>query len=84
MKLFSIYDGAAKCFLTPFSMRSQGEAIRAFGDSVGDSSQMISKHPEDFTLWFLGVFDEETGDFNTGAPERISKGLDFVDPSLDS
>ena len=42
-------------------MRSKGEAIRAFSNTVNSPESQFSKHPGDYTLFEIGEYDEETG-----------------------
>ncbi len=63
MLMFSIRDSAADAYGRPFFMTSVGIAIRSFTDEVNraDKENQIYMHPEDFDLFELGEFDDETG-----------------------
>lgn len=82
MKLIvcAVRDSAVGSFLRPFYVSSVGEAVRGFGDEVvrgGDS--MMTKHPEDYELFELGSWDDESASFTCDAPPRsISRAKDFV------
>lgn len=60
-KAYSIFDSKVGSYCSPFFLRSKGEAIRVFTDLANDSKQNISKYPEDFVLFEIGDYDEETG-----------------------
>lgn len=80
-KIFSIRDRAADVFSQPWFFPSKGVAIRSFGDEINkkDSGSNLSAHPEDFDLYFLGEFDDESGTFDTSnRPEQIAVGKDLV------
>lgn len=65
MKLlvFSVRDSKAEAFTRPFFAQTRGMAVRGFRDAVnGDQNEPIAKHPEDFTLFHIGEFDELTGE----------------------
>lgn len=70
MKLgvYAIRDAAIKCFVRPFYARSDAEAVRSVSDVCKDSTHPFSQHPEDYEVYKLGEFDEETGLFAVGAP----------------
>ena len=68
--LFSIYDSAAGSFMRPFPVASDQQAHRAFKDLVTDADHPIGKHPEDYTLHRLGVFDDQTGEFHNEINEQ--------------
>lgn len=82
MKLlvFSVYDAKAAAFMTPFHMPTRGQALRAFGDVVADGKHDFSKHPEDFSLYVVGEFDQSTGKLDGHLPEPLSPALAFVEP----
>lgn len=58
-KLFSIYDSKAEAHLPPFSFAATGMAVRAFADMANDPQHQVGRHPEDYTLFELGTFDDE-------------------------
>ena len=81
MKYFivSVRDRAADVFGAPQSVVNIGGAIRAFGDEANraDANNQIYKHPEDFDLYQLGEYDDNTGLFECGAPKQIARAQDF-------
>lgn len=64
LKVFTMFDSKVSSFMAPFYMQSNGAAIRALIDTMADSNNQFSKHPEDFTLFELGEFDDADGSFN--------------------
>lgn len=60
-KAFTVYDGKAKTFSSPFFMITVGMALRGFEDLVNDPKTVPSRHPEDFVLYECGTFDDQTG-----------------------
>lgn len=62
-KVFCIYDDKAKAYLAPFFLPEMGMAIRAFGDCVNDPKHAFGMHPEDYTLFCAGTFDQASGLF---------------------
>lgn len=61
LKIYSIYDKKALAYTNPFYYHQKGQAIRALEDAVNDPQNPLSKHPEDFTLYELGEWDDTTG-----------------------
>lgn len=79
MRIFSVYDSKVEAYMTPFFMKSKGEAVRSFADAANDSSTYVSKHPGDYTLFDLGEFDEETATFNlSSTPISLGVAVEFV------
>jgi len=74
MKVFSVFDVAAEAFGIPMFFKTRGEALRGFIDVASDKSTGIGKHPQCFTLFELGDFDECTGLFSLHA-SPVSCGL---------
>lgn len=82
MNIYSIRDSKAEASLLPFCMRSRGEVTRAFGDACkkNDGSPLAS-HPEDYILFEIGTFDEQTGLVDAyKAPVSVCMGADFLPP----
>lgn len=75
----AVRDRASDTFGNPFYVVSRGQAIRSFSDEVNRSASdnMLFQHPEDFDLYVLGSFDDDTGMFDTGVPEMIAIGKDL-------
>jgi len=79
MKVFSVFDSKASAYLQPFFMVTKGTAIRAFSDLVNDEKHQFGKHPEDFTLFELGEWEDMTNSWEMlAAPHAIGVGVEFV------
>lgn len=62
MNIYSVYDSQAQAFMTPFFLPMDGMAIRAITDQVNAKDQnMVSTHPQDYTLFGIGEYDDQTG-----------------------
>lgn len=59
-RAFVVFDTKAKAYLPPFFMGEVGMATRSFTDAVNGDGP-FSKHPEDYTLFEIGNFDDNTG-----------------------
>lgn len=59
LHIYSVYDSKAKAFLPPFLILNDAMAKRIFGDCVNDPTHQFSKHPEDYSLFCLGSFDDQ-------------------------
>ncbi|QXP08563.1 MAG: nonstructural protein [Arizlama microvirus] len=73
----AVRDTRIESYMQPNCMRHPGQAVRGFLDEANrpDAQNTLHNHPEDFELWILGTFDEETGEF-TNKPERLIRGID--------
>lgn len=63
-QVLAVRDTKTDAFGRPFFSPSVGSAIRSFSDHINskEDSEMV-KHPEDFNLYHLAEFDDETGEF---------------------
>lgn len=61
MKIISVKDMKAKLFLQPTFQRSVHDATRSFEVIVNEPDNMISKFPDDFRLYQIGEFDQDSG-----------------------
>jgi hypothetical protein len=59
--MFTVYDSKVGAYLQPFFMRSKGEAIRGFSQIVNDGKSAFFTNPEDYTLFELGDYFDDTG-----------------------
>lgn len=77
INLFSVYDEKAKAYMPLMSYNTVGQATRAFYDAVDDPQTGLSKHPEDYKLYKLGIIDDNTGEITSVfPPELIASAMD--------
>lgn len=74
LKVFSIRDSKGEIYMQPFFQKTAGEAERSFKTLVQDDKSTVSKYPEDFDLYYLGEYDDQTGKFAAlDTPSHICK-----------
>jgi len=79
MKIYSVYDSKTEAFLQPFFMQAKGQAIRAFSELANDEKHQFGKYPEDFTLFEIGLFDDQKGSIVThSTPVSVGLAIEFV------
>lgn len=76
LHIFAVRDRATDQFGTPMFLMSRGQAVRSFTDEVNraEKDNQIFLHPDDFDLYFLGMYDSGLGRFEVGEPEQIAIG----------
>ena len=62
IKMFTVFDQKAECYLQPFYAHTTGAAIRMFEDTCSNKEHQFHKHAEDFTLFEIGVFDDSSAE----------------------
>ncbi len=76
--VFSVHDSCSKIYDRPFVARSEGDAIRSFGDIAQDAEHPIGKHPEHFSLFRLGSYDDNTGKVDGDPPVHVVNAIDLI------
>lgn len=58
LTMYSLYDSAAEAYMRPFFFLTDGQAIRSFEDICMDATHEVAKHPECYSLWKIGYFQD--------------------------
>lgn len=81
LKIYTVFDSKAEAYIQPFFSTTKGLALRSFQEALSDSNTNISKYPEDFTLFELGEFDQQTSKFNLhNTPQSLGVAVEFLTP----
>lgn len=61
--IVAVRDLKAEAYGRPIFVNAIGQAIRSFQDEVNrpDQQNEMNRHPEDFSLWHLGEYDDQSG-----------------------
>lgn len=73
----TVKDRAADAYGRPMFVPSTGVAIRSFSDEINrnNAENQLYNHPDDFDLYELGEFDDNTGLFSLHEqPKLLSLG----------
>jgi len=77
-KIFSIYDSKTEAFMQPFFMATKGAAIRDWTQAIADEKTPFCRHPQDFTLFEIGEWDDQKGQITTHAtPVSLGVAIEF-------
>lgn len=74
-QLYSVYDRKAKVFCKPFTAENHEVAVRSFAFAANDKTTDIGRYPEDFVLYHLGSFDDNSAAHNLVEPESLIPAL---------
>lgn len=61
INVYAVYDSKAAVYNTPFFMKNDAMAIRAFASLVNDPQSTLYSNPADFDLRRVGKFWDESG-----------------------
>ncbi len=72
--LYSVYDSKGQSYTIPFFDHAQGRALRTFADCCNDPGHTFGKHPEDYTLFYCGTYDDETATITQDKITSVATG----------
>lgn len=76
---FTVYDSKTEAYFLPFYSKTIGEAIRSFEDAISDPNHSFAKHLEDYTLFHIGEYDDNTAIMKTlDAHIPLGKAIEFL------
>jgi len=76
LNAYATRDSKADVYNKPFYMSTHGEAIRAFHSACKKEGSSLHEFPEDFNMYFLGTWDDQSGEFETCKPLHLASALD--------
>jgi hypothetical protein len=82
-KVIAAYrDQQAQVFGQPIFAPALGVVIRSFTDEVNNQyeTNMLYHHPEDFILFHIGNYDDNTGLIEPMEPVKLISGLEAKTP----
>jgi hypothetical protein len=77
----SVKDRAIDAYGRPFVVPTTGAAVRSFTDEVNRKESEMNGHPEDYDLYEMGTFCDQTGTFlppDGGVPRVLTRAQDVV------
>lgn len=73
--MVAVKDAALDAFMRPFSAPTLAAAIRSFQDELRRGESELAKHPADYDLYCLGMWDDASGAFRNEL-HRIARGAE--------
>lgn len=79
VRLYSLYDVVSNHYEVPFGSANDRTALRTFEQVCQRNSDMIMRHPEDFKMFYVGGFDNKTGNlYFEDKPLFVANAIDVV------
>ncbi len=72
--IYAVYDSKAESYTPPFFEHAEGRALRTFADCCNDQGHQFGKHPEDYTIFRLGEYDDNTGTITQDKISSVATG----------
>lgn len=81
--IVALKDTAARVFGTPFVVQAAAQAVRSLRDEVNsaESTSDVRRHPDDFELYEVAHFDDDTGTVVPVGPQLLCRAKDLKDAS---
>lgn len=78
-KMYSVRDSKSNAFNPPFYAINEETGLRSFAQLVLDPAQTVSKFPEDFDLYHVGDYDDESGKISPQeTPVHVQKAISVL------
>ena len=78
VNLYAVYDRASGVYDGPIPGHSDGAMIRNFSDMACNAEHQIGKHPEDYTLFKVGTWNDGTGELVDVISEKLINGGEAI------
>jgi len=79
LRVYSIRDAKAEVYNTPWFAKTHGEAERSFQQLTRDGKSTVNQFPEDYDLYYLGQYDDQTGTFEpVDTPQHMLKAAAVI------
>lgn len=74
LMLISIFDRAVNAFQPVANVRAEGEALRVFKDLIANPQSQQHAHADDYDLYHVADFDDQSGAVTPTSPRKIADG----------
>ncbi len=78
LNIYSIFDVASKAYTRPFFLMTDVQAIRSFTDIATDREHEVGKHPEDYSVVRIGIWDDQDASLLAEDRRVLATGLEVV------
>ncbi len=78
VQCYAIFDTCSGIYEKPFFSTADAVVKREFQDIAVSADHPISKHPEHYSLWRLGMFDNETGKLTDEMNECLWTAMEAI------
>lgn len=79
MSIYAIFDSAVKTYSRPMFLNTDNEAIRSFQSECNRVGSVINAHPDQFTLFNIGEYDDNTSLIKSSEPRSLGNAVQYKD-----
>ncbi len=78
VQCYAIFDTCSGIYEKPFFSTADALVKRQFQDVAVDAKSPIAAHPEHYSLWRLGMFDDNTGKITDEQNECLWQAVEAI------
>ena len=82
-QVYSVFDSCSGVYSPPMAYINEGEAKRDFTDACNQSESKLAMHPEHFSLYWLGSFDDARGELKPGNRKCVCTAQEILSVVVD-
>lgn len=83
--MYSIRDAAVSVYHPPYFQANDYEALRSFATVANDSKTSIHQHPQDYDLYYIGEYDDNTGKMSPlDTPQHLKKASEMMQKTAEN
>lgn len=76
-RAYTIYDSKVEAYMKPFFAMSDGDALRSFVDAINSPDSPFFRHPDDYTLFQIGVYDDTHAELKSTTAVSLGCAIQF-------
>lgn len=78
MNIYAIKDAKLGAYENLMTIKTDGVAIRLFGQEANNPQSTLNKHPADYDLYRIGRWDDRTGMLHPQEPELVIRAIQLI------
>lgn len=76
-KIYVIRDVKSEVYGTPYFSPNDSVAVRSFFDLAHSPDTLVNRHPEDFSLYYIGDYYDDSAQLQPVVPKFVASASDF-------
>jgi len=80
IQMYAVLDTKMGMYQQPFFQANNLTALRTFQDNVQEPGSRLAKHADDYCLYEIGQFDDETGELRSveNKPVLLARANEYL------
>lgn len=77
LNVYAIRDNKTEAYMSPFFLQNDNVMKRALIGAKDDPNSMLAKHPEDYGVYSLGTYEQNSGVLDSHEPIHVINVIDL-------